>query len=154
MEKNFTHRQQHFLLSDDKNTLQHDAIHHYLTRSYWSQGISKQLVENAIKHSLCFGLYIEQANKNNTQIGFARVITDRATFGYLADVYVLPEYSNQGLGTKLINFVMQHSDLQGLRRFMLCTRDAHNLYRKFEFTDVENPQIMMQISRPDLYLTN
>lgn len=154
MHKKFSHRQQQFLICDDKKALQLDAIHHYLTRSYWSKGISKHLVENAIHHSLCFGLYLVEPNANQVQIGFARVITDKATFGYLADVFVLPEFSRQGLGSELISFVMQHPDLQGLRRFMLCTRDAHNLYRKFEFTGVNYPEIMMQINRPDIYLTH
>jgi len=147
MEKQLNVKGNLYLLSDDKNLLQLDVIHSYLTCSYWSPGISKALVERAIENSLCFGLYI-----NDQQIGFARVTTDKSTFAYLADVFILPRYEKRGLGTVLIDFVMQHRDLNGLRRFMLCTRDAHSLYRKFGFTEVDNPQVMMQINQPDLYL--
>jgi len=147
-QKKITNQGKNFLISDDKASLQLNVIHGYLTGSYWSEGISKKLVATAISNSMCFGLYL-----NDRQIGFARVITDKAVFAYLADVFILPEYANRGLGTTLINFIMQHKDLQGLRRFMLCTLDAHGLYKKFAFTAVDSPQSMMQISKPGLYLT-
>ena len=147
-QKEITSQDQSFLVSDDKAWLQLNVIHGYLTCCYWSTGISRELVATAINNSMCFGLY-----HHNRQIGFARVITDKATFAYLADVFVLPEYGNRGLGTALIDFIMQHSDLQGLRRFMLCTLDAHGLYKKFAFTDIDSPQSMMQISKLGLYLT-
>ena len=140
-----------FLLSDDKRILQLNVIHNYLTDSYWSKSISKTLVEKAISNSLCFGVYICQQENGIQQIGFARVTTDKSSFAYLADVFILPAYEKLGLGSALISFVMDHGDLQGLRRFMLCTRDAHGLYKKFGFTEVENPQVMMQITKPGLY---
>ncbi|MEW6983970.1 GNAT family N-acetyltransferase [Colwelliaceae bacterium 6471] len=147
MEKQLSIKGDIFLLSDDKSLLKLNAIHDYLTSSYWSTGISKTLIERAIDNSLCFGLYA-----NEQQIGFARVITDKSSFAYLADVFVLPDYEKRGLGTALIDFIMQHTDLKNLRRFMLCTRDAHGLYRKFGFTEIDNPKMMMQINQPDLYL--
>ena len=148
-----------YLLSDDKNNVQLSVIHDFLTNSYWSTGISKELVERAIDNSICFGVYLteqkstdnneqEMATKNGIlQIGFARVTTDKSSFAYLADVFILPAYENRGLATALMSFVMQHKDLQGLRRFMLCTRDAHGLYEKFGFTEVDSPQTMMQITK-------
>ncbi|GLX79211.1 N-acetyltransferase [Thalassotalea insulae] len=147
MEKMVNRQGVNFLLSDDKSKLELSVIHGYLTQCYWSAGISEILVAKAIANSLCFGLYL-----NQQQIGFARVTTDKATFAYLADVFVLSEYEQRGLGTTLIDFLLQHPDLQGLRRFMLCTRDAHGLYKKFGFTGVENPEIMMQLNKPDLYI--
>jgi len=146
-QKNITSQDQTFLVCDDKASLQLNVIHGYLTTCYWSEGISRELVATAISNSMCFGLYF-----NDRQIGFARVITDKASFAYLADVFVLPEFGNRGLGTALIDFIMQHRDLQGLRRFMLCTLDAHGLYKKFAFTGIDNPQSMMQINKPGLYL--
>jgi len=148
IQNEITNQEQSFLVSDDKASLQLNVIHGYLTCSYWSEGISRELVSTAINNSMCFGLYL-----NGQQIGFARVITDKAIFAYLADVFILPEYANRGLGTELINFIMHHNDLQGLRRFMLCTLDAHGLYKKFAFAAVDSPQSMMQISKPGLYLT-
>lgn len=147
MEKHFTNDGVEYFLSDDKSKLQPDVIHSYLSKSYWSEGIPKKLINTAIDNSLCFGLYL-----NKCQIGFARVTTDKCSFAYLADVFILPEFSQRGLGTTLIDFVMKHQDLQGLRRFMLCTRDAHNLYKKFGFSSVDNPETMMQIARPGIYL--
>jgi GNAT superfamily N-acetyltransferase len=123
-----------FTVSTDPSCLDVDAIHAYLTQSYWSPGIPQETVERAIQNSLCFGLF-----QGSDQIGFARVVTDRATFGYLADVYVLEEYRGKGLAMWLIECVCSHSELQGLRRFGLATRDAHELYRKFGFTELADP---------------
>ena len=124
-----------------------DAIHAYLTRSYWSEGISKELVGRAIEGSLCFGLL-----EGGRQVGFARVITDKATYAYLCDVYVLEDYQGRGLGTWLMNELMTHPDLQGLRRFTLVTRDAHGLYEKCVFGALANPSGYMEIARPGMYL--
>ena len=124
-----------------------DAIHAFLRRSFWAEGISKTIVAKSIKHSLCFGLFDERA-----QIGFARVITDRATFAYLCDVYVLEDYRASGLGKWLIQTVMAHRDLQGLRRFQLVTRDAHGLYRRFGFKPPEHPVRQMEIFKHGMYL--
>jgi GNAT superfamily N-acetyltransferase len=124
-----------------------EAIHAYLTRSYWSEGISKDLVAHAMAGSLCFGLL-----DAGRQIGFARVITDRATYAYLCDVYVLEEYQGRGLGTWMMRELMSHPDLQGLRRFGLVTRDAHGLYEKLGFAPLANTSGHMEIVRPGMYL--
>jgi len=136
-----------FRITTDVASMDLDAIHAYLTRSYWAEGISKDLMAQAMAGSLCFGL-LDGAR----QIGFARVVTDRATYAYLCDVYVLEEYQGHGLGTWLMRELMTHSDLQGLRRFSLVTRDAHRLYEKCGFTALANPPGHMEIARPGLYL--
>jgi ribosomal protein S18 acetylase RimI-like enzyme len=123
-----------------------DAIHAYLTRSYWAEGISKELVARSMAGSLCFGLLDAER-----QIGFARVVTDRATYAYLCDVYVLEDYQGRGLGTWMMRELMTHPNLQGLRRFGLVTRDAHGLYEKLGFTPLANPGGYMEIARPGLY---
>jgi GNAT superfamily N-acetyltransferase len=136
-----------FRITTDAASMDVDAIHAYLTRSYWAEGISKDLMARAMAGSLCFGL-LDGAR----QIGFARVITDRATYAYLCDVYVLEEYQGRGLGTWLMGELMTHPDLQGLRRFGLVTRDAHGLYEKCGFTALANAPGHMEIVRPGLYL--
>ena len=123
-----------------------DAVHAYLSRSYWAEDISKELVAKANAASLCFSLL-----DGRKQIGFARVVTDRATFAYLCDVYVLEEYQGRGLGAWMMQGVMDHPDLQGLRRFMLVTRDAHRLYEPLGFRTVTNPSGHMEIVRPSPY---
>ena len=127
-------------ISTDPSRLQLDAIHAYLTRSYWSPGVPREIVERAIAHSLCFGVY-----HGESQVGFARVVTDTATFAYLADVYVLEEHRGQGLSRRLVEQIQAHPRLQGLRRFLLATRDAHGLYAQFGFKPVGKPQSMMEI---------
>ncbi|MEP7051526.1 MAG: GNAT family N-acetyltransferase [Pseudomonadota bacterium] len=123
------------------------AIHAYLTGSYWAQGISRAVVAKAISGSLCFGVF-----DGAGQVGFARVVTDRATFAYLCDVYVLEGHRGRGLATWLMEAVVAHPELQGLRRFMLATRDAHGLYEKFGFAPLARPEIFMTIHRPEIYL--
>jgi ribosomal protein S18 acetylase RimI-like enzyme len=135
-----------FRITTDIAAMDLDAIHAYLTRSYWSEGISKELVARAMAGSLCFGLL-----EGSRQIGFARVITDRVTYAYLCDVYVLEEYQGRGLGTWLMRELMTHPGLQGLRRFGLVTRDAHGLYERFGFSALTNPAGHMEIARPGLY---
>jgi GNAT superfamily N-acetyltransferase len=137
-----------FQVSDDPTRIDLDAIHAYLTASYWAEGISRALVERSLAGSIAFGLYDQ-----SRQIGLARVVTDRATFAYLCDVYVLEAYRGQQLGVWLMECVMAHPDLQGLRRFMLATRDAHALYAKFGFTPPTRPELLMEIQRQKLYLT-
>lgn len=127
-------------VSSDPTRLDLDAIHAYLSRSYWSPDIPRSVVQRAIQHSICFGVY-----HLREQVGFARVVTDRATFAYLADVFILEAHRGRGLSKKLMASVMAHPDLQGLRRFMLATRDAHGLYRQFGFTDLANPSRIMEI---------
>ena len=135
-----------FLVSTDPARLDVDAIHAFLTSSYWSPGIPRDVVERAIAGSICFGLFAGER-----QIGFARVITDRATFAYLADVYVLDEHRGRGLGSWLVETVIAHPELKGLRRFVLVTRDAHGLYEKFGFTPTSKPENYMERHRPDAY---
>jgi len=136
-----------FAISTDRRRLDIEAIHAYLTRSYWAEGISAPLVAKSVRGSLCFGLYDASAD----QIGFARVVTDGATFAYLCDVYVLESARGQGLGIWLMETVMRHPDLAGLRRSMLVTRDAHGLYARFGFTPPKAPDRIMEIARPGLY---
>jgi GNAT superfamily N-acetyltransferase len=143
----YLHRERDgFLVSSDPARLDIDAIHAFLTSSYWASGIPRVVVERAIAGSICFGLF-----RGQRQIGFARVITDRATFAYLADVYVLEEHRGRGLATWLIETVIAHPDLQGLRRFVLVTRDAHGLYEKFGFTPLAKPENYMEKHWPDAY---
>ena len=137
-----------FRITTDVGSMDLDAIHAYLTRSYWSEGISKELVSRAIAGSLCFGLL-----DGRRQVGFARVVTDRATYAYLCDVYVLEDCQGRGLGTWLMRELMTHPDLQGLRRWGLVTRDAHGLYEKVGFAAPANPAGLMEIARPGMYLT-
>jgi len=134
-------------ISSDSSAMDVDAIHAYLTRSYWAEGISRALVAKAVDSSLCFGLF-----ERERQIGFARVITDRATFAYLSDVYVLEDYRGRGLGKWLMETVVAHPELQGLRRFLLATRDAHGLYSRLAFTPLAHPEYFMEINPPRLYL--
>lgn len=133
-------------ISTDSELLDITAIHAFLTQSYWSPGIPRSVVERAIGNSLCFGLY-----RGIEQVGFARVITDKATFAYLADVFILKSHRGKGLSKWLMQVIKEHKDLQGLRRFMLATKDAHNLYKQFEFRELANPPIMMEILKPDVY---
>jgi GNAT superfamily N-acetyltransferase len=135
-----------YIFSTDKNRLDVKAIHTFLTQSYWSSGIPRSTIERAIENSLCFGVY-----RGVDQVGFARVITDNATFAYLADVYVLDTHRGQGVGKRLVKFVQSHRDLRGLRRFMLATKDAHGLYEQFGFQGLGEPSRMMEIAVPDIY---
>ena len=143
----FESRRDTFRITTDAGAMDLDAIHAYLTRSYWSEGISKPLVRKAMAGSLCFGL-LDGAR----QIGFARLVTDRATFAYLCDVFVLEDYQGRGLGTWFMRELFTHPDLQGLRRLGLVTRDAHRLYEKCGFSALSDPAGHMEIVRPGLYL--
>ena len=136
-----------YTISTDKSRLDLTAIHAYLTRSYWSPGIPKAVVERAIAGALCFGLF----NAPGQQVGFARMITDGATFGYLADVYVLEEHRGKGLGKWMVETILAHPSLQGLRRILLATRDAHQLYAQFGFEPLATPESFMSIHRPNVY---
>jgi GNAT superfamily N-acetyltransferase len=133
-------------ISTDKSRLDVDAIHAFLSKAYWSPGVPREVVERAIANSICFGVFSDDA-----QVGFARVVTDKATFAYLADVYVLPEHRGHGLARRIMEQVMAHPDLQGLRRMMLGTRDAHGLYAMFGFKPLAIPDRMMEVHNPDVY---
>lgn len=134
------------MISTNPALLDLDVIHRFLTESYWAAGVPLGVVQRSIEHSLPFGLY-----KHNRQIGFARVITDYATFAYLADVFVLDEFRGAGLGKWLIEVVMTHPDLAGLRRWMLATLDAHGLYGKSGFTELGQPERWMEKHAPNVY---
>lgn len=130
------------VISTDKKLLDIILIHAYLSeQSYWAKGRSLETVKKSIENSLCFGLY----NPQGKQLGFARVATDFAIFGYLMDVFVLEEYRGQGLGKKLIEFVVNHPDIKILRRIGLATSDAHGLYHQFGFCPVSSPEKMMEL---------
>lgn len=136
-----------YRMSFNKDDLQMDVIHGFLTEAYWSKGISRDILTKAIAGSVCVGCFGE----NGGQVGFARVVTDKATFGYLADVFVLPDHSGQGLARKMVQGLLDHSDLQGLRRWMLATADAHGVYEKLGFENIAQPEIFMEINDPDIY---
>lgn len=135
-----------FIITTNKEKFDINLIHSFLTHSYWAEGISKDVVKRSIVGSLCFGVF-----DNDKQVGFARMITDKATFAYLADVFIVDEYRGLGLSRWLMKVIMSHPDLQGLRRTMLATKDAHELYKKFGFTPLTNVDRWMQIHAPDIY---
>ena len=135
-----------FRVSTDPARLDIETIHAFLSTSYWATGVPEAVVRRSIEGSLPFGLY-----HGARLIGFARVISDYTTFAYLADVFVLPEYRAQKLGVWLIEVIMNHPELQGLRRWSLATRDAHDLYAKFGFTPLKDPSRFMELHRPDIY---
>ena len=124
-----------------------NLIHGFLSRSYWAKDIPLPVLEKAIRNSLCFAVL----TASGSQAGFARMITDRATFAYLADVFIVPGHRGKGLATWLISTIHAHPELQGLRRYMLTTRDAHGLYRRFGYLAPGAPQHLMEITRPDIY---
>jgi len=136
-----------FTISTDRTRLQIDAIHEFLSeRSYWAKSRTKEQTETAIKNSLPFGVY-----KGKNQIGFARVVTDYATFAYLGDVFVWEEFRGMGLSKWLMETIIGHPELQGFRRWVLATRDAHGLYEKFEFTALKFPERWMEKTAPNAY---
>ena len=136
-----------FSITTKRDDLQIDAILDYLAQdSYWGKDRTREQLETVIENSMCFGLY-----KSREQIGFARVVTDFATFAYLGDVYVLPELQGNGLGKWLMEVISDHPDLQGFRRWVLATRDAHTLYEKFGFTELKHPERWMEKAAPNAY---
>ena len=133
-------------ISTDPARLDLDVIHGFLTESYWARGIPRETVARSLRGSLCFGVYHAGA-----QVAFARAITDRATFAYLADVFVLPAHRGRGVGKRLIAAIKAHPELQGQRRWLLGTRDAHGLYRQFGFAPPADPSLWMEIHDPSAY---
>ena len=133
-------------ISTDASRLDITAIHGYLSTAYWSVGVPLDTVERAVANSLCVGAYL-----NRAQIGFARVVTDKATFAYLADVYVLEEHRGNGISKAMLDSLFQLQDLQGLRRLLLVTRDAHALYEKFGFKQLAAPTRFMELINPNVY---
>ena len=143
-------RQEDVLISDDRTKLDRALIHYFLSeRSYWAQGVSREVVDRSIDHSLCFGVYCE-----GKQVGFARVVTDYATFAWLADVFILEEARGRGLSKQLVAAILAHPGLQGLRRFLLGTLDAHGLYAQFGFTPIKLVERFMEIHQPNAHKNN
>jgi GNAT superfamily N-acetyltransferase len=157
------HRRSEFLISTDPARLDLDVIHGFLTNCYWAKGIPREVVARSIEHSLCFGVYDEgserlprlakEARRGAPQVGFARVVSDFATVAYLGDVFVIESHRGRGLSKWMMECVMQHPALQGLRRWILLTRDAHGLYAQSGFTRVKSPERYMELHRPDVYET-
>lgn len=143
-------RRGEFLISTDRSQLDLNMIHGFLTTCYWAKGIPREVVARSIDHSLCFGIYHE-TGATLRQVGFARVISDLTTIAYLGDVFVLEPYRGRGLSKWMMECIMQHPQLQGLRRWILLTRDAHGLYSNFGFRPIKAPQRYMEMHRPDIY---
>jgi GNAT superfamily N-acetyltransferase len=149
MSRHYEARREEYLISTDSSLLNVDIIHNYLSKeSYWAMNIPGEVVEKSISNSLCFGLY-----ENDKQIGFARLVTDKSTFAYLADVFILEAYRGRGLAKWLMEIIQAHPELQGLRRWMLATRDAHGLYEKLGWTtlDEETRKRFMQRHNKNIY---
>jgi len=137
-----------YLISDDKEKLNVLFIHQYLSKeSYWAQNIPEEIVRRSIDNALCFGVYY-----NYEQIGFARTITDKATFAYLADVFIIEKFRGKGLSKWLMEAIHAHPDLQRLRRWMLATKDAHGLYAQFGWSALSAPERMMEKRVENIYL--
>ncbi len=135
-----------YVLSTDPGLLDLEVIHGFIAQSYWAKAMPRTLVEKMIRHSLCFGIYRQAA-----QVGFARIISDFTTFAYLADVFILPEHRGKGLSKALMETILAHPDLQGLRRWMLVTLDAQGLYKQFGFKPVAHPERYLEIHYPGMY---
>jgi GNAT superfamily N-acetyltransferase len=131
-----------FYISTDKSLLDLSLIHNFLKECYWAENIPRCTLEKSINNSLCFGIY-----EGERQVGFARVITDFATFAYLEDVFVIAPYRGRGLGKWLIETILKHSELQNIRMWLLLTDDAHELYRRYGFQELAQPEIFMEITK-------
>ncbi|MGB8064619.1 MAG: GNAT family N-acetyltransferase [Candidatus Sulfotelmatobacter sp.] len=140
-------RRGEFLISTDPARLDLDVIYNFLTNCYWAKGIPREVVARSIEHALCFAIY----DGSGAQVGFARVVSDFATVAYLGDVFVLESHRGRGLSKWMMECILQHPALQNLRRWILLTRDAHELYRKFGFTALKSPDRYMELHRPDVY---
>jgi len=133
-------------ISTDPSRLDRELIHRFLGASYWAAGIPREIVDRSIEGALCFGMF-----DGDRQIGFARAITDRATFAYLADVFVVESHRGRGLANWMMQVIMGHPELQGLRRWILMTRDAHGLYRKFGFREIADATRCLEIVDREVY---
>jgi GNAT superfamily N-acetyltransferase len=143
-------RRGEFLISTDRQRLNLDVIHGFLTNCYWAKGIPREIVARSIEHALCFGIY----DGGGAQVGFARVISDFATIAYIGDVFVLETHRGRGFGKWLMENITRHPALQNLRRWILTTRDAHRLYSQFGFSPVKAPERFMELHRPNVYETD
>jgi GNAT superfamily N-acetyltransferase len=136
-----------FLISTDKSKLDVDVIFDYLSnRSYWAKGVPLEKVKRAIENSMCFGVY-----DGEILIGFARIITDKATIAYIGDVFILESHRGKGLSKWLMDCILKHPELQGFRRWILLTKDAHGLYKQFGFNAPEEPETYMELRKKDVY---
>ena len=151
-----------YLISADKNLLDIDVVHGYITRSYWAEGISKERIRRVIDNSYCFGLYVRNDDKGKapaetltredlTQIGFSRVLSDLSAIAYLMDVFVLEDYRGQGFGKWITECTMNYPEFKPVRRWILATKDAHELYRRFGFTELDHPEHYMHKYDPEMY---
>jgi GNAT superfamily N-acetyltransferase len=155
------HRRGEFVISTDRSRLDLDVIHNFLTNCYWARGVPREVVERSIENALCFGIYDggdaspcvakEARHGAPTQVGFARVISDFATIAYMGDVFVLESHRGRGLGKWLMECIVKHPALQNLRRWILTTRDAHQLYAQVGFTAVKSPERYMERHDPNVY---
>jgi len=134
------------VVTTDRSRLDLDVIHGFLTTSYWARGVPRETVARSMEHSLCFGAFDE-----GRQVGFARVVSDRATFAYICDVFALESHRGSGVGKSLMAAITSHPELQGLRRWTLFTRDAHGLYRQFGFGAAAHPERLMEVVDRDPY---
>jgi GNAT superfamily N-acetyltransferase len=141
------HREADILVTTDPSRLDLETVHRFLASSYWAEGIPRELVERSIRHSICFGAF-----EGERQVGFARVISDRATFAYVADVFVLPSHRGRGVGKRLMASVTSHPELQNLRLWTLFSRDAHGLYRQYGFGEPRYPDRLMERRQPAAYV--
>lgn len=139
-----------YRISTDYSKMDIAEVHLNISNSYWSKGIPYETFARALKHSMCFGVFKEPGE----QVGFARVITDNATFAYLSDVYIKNEHQGLGLGKLLISMILDSESLQGLRRIILATKDAHGLYEQFGFSALKHPEMFMEIWDPEIYKNN
>lgn len=135
-----------YSISTDKSKLNIELVHDFLSKSYWAMDIPKAVVKNAVRHSLCFGVY-----RDDQQVGFARVISDFSTFAYMADVFVLEEHRGKGLGKLLVETMIDHPDLLRMPRWMLLTKDANDLYQKMGFARPEKPERIMERLDPTAF---
>ena len=138
-----------YSISTNKEKLDIEYIHQFLSHSYWAENIPFEIVKRSVEGAICFGVY-----DNNKQIGFARVVTDRATFGYLADVFIDENYRGRGLSKWLMEVIVGHPALQGFRSWQLATNDAHGLYARFGFATPDKPERIMRKVVPDVYKKN
>jgi GNAT superfamily N-acetyltransferase len=136
-------------ISTDRNRLDVALIHGFLSSSYWARDIPRSVVEKSIQNSLCFGAFM-----GDQQVGFARAITDFATMAYIADVFVVPDHRGRGVSKMLMRAIVEHPELQGLRRLLLATQDAHGLYAQFGFQALTHPEYFMSVHNPDVYRVN
>jgi GNAT superfamily N-acetyltransferase len=138
--------QPEYLISTDKSRLDLELVYKFLTNCYWAEGVARDVVQRSIENSLCFGVFA-----GSRQVGFARVITDYATYAYIGDVFIVESHRGKGVSKRLMRAIMEHPQLQGLRRWSLVTRDAHGLYEQFGFTPLSDPEKYMELHDPDVY---